>query len=256
MASVASTLAAGGQRRAPQALRRVLGPDGTVLYDAGEPVAEPVLDPRAAWLTTAALRRTVAEGTGRRAELRRPLAGKTGTSQDNADAWFLGYTPDLAAAVWVGFPEGRIAMEPPRTRVRVEGGNWPAELFARFGSRALLDVPAHDFPAPPDPLAVTDQQLGVIPELPAVGPSSDSTSLPPLGVVPDVTGLPLAEAVARLERVGLAPQVVSGCPAGDPRCASSAARPGTVWEQMPASGAAATPGGAVTVSAAPARGRG
>lgn len=154
MAAVQSTLAAGGIARRPAVVRRISAPDGTVLYERGSPAGERVLDAGTAWLVTAAGRRVVAEGTGRRAELLRPLAGKTGTTGDSADAWFTGYTPDLAAAVWVGFAGGRVAMEPPRTRIRVEGGNWPAELFARFALRALADVPAHDFPAHPVPSVV------------------------------------------------------------------------------------------------------
>jgi len=207
MAVVAGTLAAGGQHRAPWLVERILGPDGAVLYQAAEATATPAMDPSAAWLTTAALRRTVLEGTARRADLRRPLAGKTGTSSDSADAWFLGYTPDLAAAVWVGFPEGRVPMEPPRTRIRVEGGNWPAELFARFGGRALADVPAYEFPAP----VAGDGQTA-------------------LGAVPDVTGLPADEAGALLERAGLLPT---------PPPATAAA---TVTGQTPAAGSPATPG--------------
>lgn len=216
MAVVAGTLAAGGQHRAPWLVERILGPDGEVLYQSAGPTATPALDPEVAWLTTGALRRTVAEGTGRRADLRRPLAGKTGTSQDNADAWFLGYTPDLAAAVWVGFPEGRVSMAPPRTRIRVEGGNWPAELFARFGGRALADVPAHEFAAP-------------VPE--------DGQA--PLGAVPDVTGRPMDEAAAILERAGLLPSTPP---------AEAAA---TVGRQTPTAGSPATAGLPVRLETAP-----
>jgi len=207
MAVVAGTLAAGGEHRAPWLVERILGPDGAVLYQSGGPGATQALEPAVAWLTTAALRRTVVEGTGRRADLRRPLAGKTGTSSDSADAWFLGYTPDLAAAVWIGFPEGRVPMEPPRTRIRVEGGNWPAELFARFGARALADVPAHEF----------------VPPVPQDGRAT-------LGLVPDVTGLPAEPAAAMLERAGL---LTSPLPA-----AASA----TVSGQTPPAGSPAAPG--------------
>lgn len=94
---------------------------------------------------TAALRDMVRSGTGVRADARRPLAGKTGTTQDGPDAWFTGYIPDLAAAIWIGFHDGRIPMVPPRTRTTVEGGTWPSEAFARFALEALEGVPAHDF---------------------------------------------------------------------------------------------------------------
>lgn len=148
MATVQATLAAGGIRREPSAVTRVTAADGTVLYDRGTPEGERVLDEGVAWLVSDALSDVVASGTGQRASLRRPLAGKTGTSQRSADAWFAGYTPDLAAAVWIGFAEGQVPMVPPTTRARVEGGTWPAELFARFGTRALEAVPTSDFPVP------------------------------------------------------------------------------------------------------------
>nr|MBA2528876.1 PBP1A family penicillin-binding protein [Euzebyales bacterium] len=148
MASVQATLAAGGVYRPPTAVTRITDAGGTVRYRHRPTRGRRALDPAVAYLTTQALRDVVDGGTGSRAALRRPAAGKTGTTQRGADAWFVGYTPDLAAAVWVGFPHGAVPMEPPRTRIRVEGGNWPAEVFGRFGSRALAGVPAHDFPAP------------------------------------------------------------------------------------------------------------
>jgi penicillin-binding protein 1A len=148
MASVQATLAAGGLYRRPSIVTRITGPGGEVLWERGEATAERVLDEAVVWLLTGALTEVVTAGTGDRANLQRPMAGKTGTSQEGADAWFGGYTPDMAAAVWIGFPEARVPMTPPRTRVRVQGGNWPAELFARFGLRALVDTPANDFPVP------------------------------------------------------------------------------------------------------------
>ena len=149
MATVAGTLASGGIHHEPWVVQRVLEADGTVLYEApSSGSGQRAVDETAAWTTTEALRDVVTRGTGERADLRRPLAGKTGTSQDGADAWFMGYTPQVAAAVWVGFPRGRVPMVPPRTRAPVEGGSWPAEIFNRFGLRALADIPADDFPLP------------------------------------------------------------------------------------------------------------
>jgi membrane peptidoglycan carboxypeptidase len=148
MATVQATLATGGIYHRPTAVRRIVAADGEVVYDRGDPIGSRVMDESVAWQTTTALETVVSHGTGERAYLHRPMAGKTGTTQDLADAWFVGYTPDLAAAVWIGFPEGRIAMRPPRTRIPIEGGNWPAELFARFALRALVDTPANQFALP------------------------------------------------------------------------------------------------------------
>ena len=149
VASVQATLAAGGVHRRPSAVSRVLDADGEVLYERAPDEGRRVLEPAVAWQLTRALEGVVTAGTGERAGIARPLAAKTGTSQDNVDAWFAGYTPDLAAAVWIGFPEGRVPMEPPTTRRRVDGGTWPAELFARFAMSALERVPAEGF-EPPD----------------------------------------------------------------------------------------------------------
>ncbi len=156
MASVMATFAAGGVHRAPAVVQRITDADGVVIWERPEPHGVQVVDPEVAWQVTLALQDVVSHGTGTQAELQRPVAGKTGTSQDHADAWFAGFTPDLAAAVWVGFPEGRVPMEPPRTRIPVQGGAWPAEIFARFGLRALVDVPASGFPIPDSELVVVE----------------------------------------------------------------------------------------------------
>jgi penicillin-binding protein 1A len=159
MASVQATLATGGVYRSPTFVSRITGPDGAVLYERDVAPGQRVLDDAAAWLTTSALEEVIQQGTGDRANIQRPVAGKTGTSQDAADAWFVGYTPDVAAAVWIGFPEGRVPMHPPRTRAPVEGGSWPAELFARFSMRALAETPARDFPLPEAALTTVREDL-------------------------------------------------------------------------------------------------
>jgi len=219
MASVQATLAAGGIYRPPTVVTRITAADGTVLYERRKPRGRRAIGRPVAWLTTQALQEVVEHGTGVRANLQRPTAGKTGTTQRGADAWFVGYTPDLAAAVWVGFPRGAVAMEPPRTRIRVEGGTWPAEIFGRFGSRALADVPAHDFrpPAmalptvtvhvsrnclpnsytPPELVSQRSYLKGTEPTRICHQPAS-----PPTTDVPDVTGLPLPTARRVLRGAG------------------------------------------------------
>ncbi|MDP9408594.1 MAG: penicillin-binding protein, partial [Actinomycetota bacterium] len=124
----------------------------------------------------------ITEGTGRRADIGRPVAGKTGTTQGNAEAWFAGFTPDLATAVWVGDPRG--AHDHPLVNVlgyrRVYGGDLPAIIFAKTMRGALANVP-------PTPLPSPDGNAGAL----AAGPR-----------VPNVAGLPQAEAVARLTELG------------------------------------------------------
>ncbi|MGI8874890.1 MAG: penicillin-binding transpeptidase domain-containing protein [Egibacteraceae bacterium] len=221
LASVQATLAAGGVYREPTFVTRIADAGGQLLWERAPTAGQRVLDDGVAWLVTTALRDVVASGTGTAADLRRPTAGKTGTSQDGADAWFAGYTPDLAAAVWIGFPEGRVEMEPPRTRVRVEGGKWPAEAFARFGLSALAQVPANDFPLPSDALTTVrvDATRGCLPNpftppevvaersyLVGTEPTKACTEPadPPRVEVPEVTGLGVDAAIERLEAAGFA----------------------------------------------------
>nr|MBO2478181.1 penicillin-binding protein [Bacillota bacterium] len=97
MAEAYGVLANGGIRTEPMAILRVVGPDGTVLYEF-RPRQEVVLSEVTSYILTDMLRGVIERGTGRRANIGRPAAGKTGTTQDNQDAWFVGYTPDLVAA--------------------------------------------------------------------------------------------------------------------------------------------------------------
>jgi penicillin-binding protein 1A len=146
MAAAYATFANRGVRVAPSFVSRVVGPRGRVLYEH-RPAAERVLDERIAAGVTSVLQRVLADGTGVRARIGRPAAGKTGTGQEYRDAWFVGYTPELATAVWMGFPEeGTRSMVPPATSVRVSGGTWPATAWQRFMSAALASRPVTPFP--------------------------------------------------------------------------------------------------------------
>ena len=98
---------------------------------------------------TGILSQVVQRGTGTAAQLgARPVAGKTGTANEWRDAWFVGYTPDLVTAVWVGFPERQRSMVPPATPIRVTGGSWPAQIWRRVMEPALGDSPITAFPVP------------------------------------------------------------------------------------------------------------
>ena len=93
-------------------------------------------------------------GTGTRARLAdRPAAGKTGTSQDNADAWFVGYTPQLVTAVWMGSPAARdVDAAASASSAAVQGGTFPALIWHQIMGEALDGVPAEDFVEPPPPV--------------------------------------------------------------------------------------------------------
>ena len=96
---------------------------------------------------TKILEENVQYGTGTRARLERPAAGKTGTTTDNADAWFVGYVPQLDTAVWVGYPRGEVPMQNVHG-IAVSGGSFPAEIWKLYMEQALAKAPVVDFPEP------------------------------------------------------------------------------------------------------------
>ncbi|HVM40332.1 MAG TPA: penicillin-binding transpeptidase domain-containing protein, partial [Acidimicrobiia bacterium] len=148
MASAYSVFAARGMKAEPTPVLRVTDRDGNVLIDNTQPKRTRVLREVIADTMNDVMRGVITSGTARNANINRPAAGKTGTSSDSADAWFVGYTPALSTAVWMGHPEGRVAM-PNET-----GGNVPAKMWAAFMKVALADVEPTDFndPAPLDSL--------------------------------------------------------------------------------------------------------
>ncbi len=96
---------------------------------------------------TEILEDNVLYGTGVRAAFGRPAAGKTGTTDKHADAWFVGYTPELATAVWMGYASGEIPMENVHG-ISVSGGSFPAEIWRRMMERTIGLRPVRDFPEP------------------------------------------------------------------------------------------------------------
>jgi penicillin-binding protein 1A len=142
LANAYATLAAGGQR-APYHL--VTTVDGQAIETPVPPV--PGLKRETAYIVTSLMRSVVEEGTAHAAvaaaKLQRPLAGKTGTSTAMRDAWFVGFSPDLLAAVWVGFDDNR-------SLGRGEaGGRTAVPIWAEFMAKALANRPVEDFAAPP-----------------------------------------------------------------------------------------------------------
>ena len=97
---------------------------------------------------TDVLKGVITEGTGTRAEIGRPAAGKTGTAQEWRDAWFIGYTPTLSAAVWMGNKAKPTPMLNINGNAHVAGGTIPAATWKLFMDEAMKDVPVTDFPVP------------------------------------------------------------------------------------------------------------
>jgi penicillin-binding protein 1A len=148
MASGYATLAGNGVYHPPVAVTRIYDSrKEKVLYSAPRTKGEEVLSPSSAYIATSALEGVISGGTGTAAAIGRPAAGKTGTGQEYRDAWFAGYTPDLSAAVWVGYPEAEIPMTTTRIG-SVTGGSWPAQIWQSFMSTALAGTPPTDFTAP------------------------------------------------------------------------------------------------------------
>jgi penicillin-binding protein 1A len=133
-----------GKRFEPIFVTRVTDLDGTPLEFAGtRPRFERVMKPATAFVVTSMMQTVVQRGTGRKAlELGRPVAGKTGTTNDTRDAWFVGFTPDLLAGVWMGFDSER------SLGTRETGGAAAAPVWTAFMKRALEGHPAVDFPVP------------------------------------------------------------------------------------------------------------
>ena len=141
MASAYATLAGEGVYSRPRAITKVELPGGRIDKHWGKSHRKRVIADGTAYEVTQILEENMQSGTGIAAGIGRPAAGKTGTTDDHADAWFCGYTPDLATTVWVGYPSAEIPMESVHG-ISVAGGTFPAEIWRRFMAPALAATPA------------------------------------------------------------------------------------------------------------------
>jgi membrane peptidoglycan carboxypeptidase len=202
MANAYATFAAQGQQATPTVINEVRGPNDGLLYTTN-PQTTTAFDPDVANTVTYALVRTVKSGTAfAAASIDRPAAAKTGTTDDNKSAWFVGYTPQLAAAVLMakedadGMPISLSGTGGLRT---VTGGSFPAAMWSAFMSAALADQPVEDFPSPPKsalekldcptvlPAASASSQVeGVVVDLPPGCPSPSAAEFDPSALPTDV----------------------------------------------------------------------
>ena len=143
VAGAFAAFANGGYRAKPTLVIRVTDSNGNVLLDNNRPLPL-VLDPYAVAELTDTLRAAVNSGTGREAILSkgRPVAGKTGTTSDARDAWFVGYTAQLATAIWIGNDDYSPMAE------GVTGGVFVAPIWRDFMEGALAGTPIQNFPSP------------------------------------------------------------------------------------------------------------
>ena len=259
MASAYGTLAAGGIHAQPTPVISITDSRGRVVFES-QREARRVVDPKIVSVADGILEQVVSSGTGTNAILSppRPQIGKTGTEDSYRDAWFVGAIPQLTAAVWVGFPEGQIPMAPPRTRITVFGGTWPAFIWKLFMSNATKGMPARDFPTPDvryvnvavdvtqDPLCLPNQYTlpQNIDSLPFIeGTEPERTCREPSSAqqvsVPSVIGMSQGAAEQSLERAGFYVEV---------RLAVSTQPVGTVINQSPQAGTSAFQTSTVTIT--------
>jgi membrane peptidoglycan carboxypeptidase len=193
MTNAYATLAARGERHRPNPLLQVRSPGGRIdpkLQGDGRQV----VDRNVADLVTYALQDVVEFGTGASARLSSwPAAGKTGTAQDNVDAWFCGYTVQVASCVWVGYPKGQIPLENIEGVPQVFGGTIPAAIWKDFMEVAMQGKEPVEFHDPSfSSQTVTPSAEAAIPPPPSPSPepSPSPSEEPSPSPSPSPTGSP------------------------------------------------------------------
>jgi penicillin-binding protein 1A len=253
MARAFSTFANGGSRmdgsilgNVPRAVTRI---DTSNSRKVNRPVPHRVLSPTKTAILNSILQKVVTEGTGHRAALPdRPAAGKTGTTENYGDAWFVGYVPQMTVAVWVGYPRELRSMETEYHGEPVAGGTFPADIWRTFMEEALPRLEDGDpqtFPYASTPYASPRAVVNRDGRIQVDNGNCDSprevlffTDQPPPQTancrpneveVPDTVGEPLAAARAHLVGQPLTPEIVY-------RPATAGQRVNVVLGQMPKRG--------------------
>jgi len=165
MATAYAAFANGGFYIEPTAILKVEDQEGKVLkeYKSDPQLA---MKPTTAFLITSMLKDVVDHGTGTNARLNRPAAGKTGTTDEGKDLWFVGYTPSLAGAVWIGYDSNK-------PMPQEFGGRYPALIWRQIMQEALKNIPATGFRQPAGIVTATvDNKSGLLP-----GPNTPSEDM-------------------------------------------------------------------------------
>lgn len=157
MAGAYGAFANEGKYLEPYAITRILDMDGKVIWQQ-EANPQQVMSEETAYLVTSMLQTGVEEGTGKKAQLEdRPVAGKTGTSTDTKDAWFIGYTTDLLGVVWLGYDN------PREMKDVIGGGNNAGPIWKQVMEIAHKDIMPGDFTRPPGIMEVpVDKKSGLL----------------------------------------------------------------------------------------------
>lgn len=279
MAAAYQTLANDGKHCESFAVAKVVDDDG--VFYRHKPACKQVVAPEIAHLVTAMLQGGVSHGTGTAAALSPwPVAGKTGTTQDYSNAWFVGYTRQVSTAVWVGFPgtPDSLALYFGQS---VFGGTLAAPIWHDYMARIMAGMPAVGFPSPPAPevrtvpdvvgfksehaqnvlanasftpkAEIVDSALPkgtVIAQTPAGGTSAElgalvtiqvSSGVPSKVKIPDVVGMSVGDARTALEAAGFVVEVVE-------RHVSDPHNDGLVMAQDPTAGTKTLQGTVVTIT--------
>ena len=213
MAAAYGVFAARGLQFPATPITRVVAADGTVLEDSRFRAGRQVLAASVADSVNDVLKDVIGYGTAVAANIDRPngTAGKTGTTESYADAWFVGYTPHLVASVWMGFTNGRQPLVNIKGVPQVFGGTLPALTWHDFMAAALAGAPVDDFVAPPPgflPPGATTLPRPTVP-----GPTTTtllgSTTLPSSATRPRPTTTTVYVTPCTIEPTGLTPTTVS-----------------------------------------------
>jgi penicillin-binding protein 1A len=172
MANAYATIVDGGYRNKPQAITEVKFPNGKV-DKVGKPRRHKQFNSGAMYEVVKILQENIKSGTGKRAATGCPVAGKTGTTDKNRNAWFVGFSPKLATAVWVGFPKANIPMPGLFHGAPVDGGTFPAEIWGIYMKSAKRGF-CGDFQKPDEVFSGT----------PLVGRYARATGKDPTGIDP------------------------------------------------------------------------
>ena len=158
LTSAYATFASQGVRADPIFIKSIVDGNGTVL-ESYEPQPHEAIDPTTAYLVTSLLKSVVKEGTGKGAQvLGKPVAGKTGTTNNYVDAWFMGYSPSVVTGVWVGYDNAKASLGDRETGARAALPIWVAVM-----ARALSDKPVEDFTPTNDIVSVKiDPESGLL----------------------------------------------------------------------------------------------
>ena len=239
IAAAYATFASRGLQVSPSSIRNITAASGEVIYEL-KPKPVQAFSTDVADIVSYALQKVVQVGTGRAAlAVGRPVAGKTGTTNDNKSALFAGYTPDLATAVMFvkdGTDGQPMTLSGTGGMTSVTGGSFPARIFAAYMKAALKDMPVKKFAGLP-----SGQPNGANPT-DSPSPSAQPSLVPidptaPVTIL-DVKGMPANDAIALLQAQGLVVKL-------ELQPGSDATLPLFVVDQSPVAASVSPPGGPV-----------